>query len=114
MDNTGPTDAERNRLIRKMISAPGSPLTLRRGLNPGRNFYGPPREPARAKREIIVGPVAAAAAEPDKKLQPKGSWEQQQAADQDDEARLKRKLVICRACLPPESARGDATGSVRR
>jgi hypothetical protein len=73
-----------------------------------------PTKPARAKREIIVGPVGAAAAEPDRKLQPKGSWEQQQAADQDDEARLKRKLVICRACLPSEPARDDATGSVSR
>jgi hypothetical protein len=45
-------------------------------------------KPARAKREIIVGPVDAAATEPNSKLQLKGSWEQQQAADQDDEARL--------------------------
>jgi hypothetical protein len=73
-----------------------------------------PTKPARAKREIIVGPVGAAATEPNSKLQPKGSWEQQQAADQDDEARLKRKLVICRACLPSEPARDDATGSVSR
>lgn len=70
-----------------------------------------PTKPARAKREIIVG---AAAAEPNSKLQPKDSWEQQQAADQDDEARLKRKLVICRACLPSEPARDDTTGSVSR
>jgi hypothetical protein len=73
-----------------------------------------PKKHARAKREIIVGPVGAAAAEPDRKLQPKGSWEQQQMADQDDEAKLKRKLVICRACLPNEPARDDATGSVSR
>jgi hypothetical protein len=73
-----------------------------------------PTKPARAKRAIIVGPVGAAAAEPNSELQPKGSWEKQQAADQDDEARLKRKLVICRACLPSEPARDDATGSVSR
>ncbi len=69
-----------------------------------------PAKPARAKREIIVGPVGTAAAG----VQPKDSWEQQQAADQDDEARLKRKLVICRPCLPSQSARDDATGSVGR
>ena len=73
-----------------------------------------PKQHARAKREIILGPLDAAAAEPNSKLQPKDSWEQQQAADQDDEARLKRKLVICRACLPSEPARDDAIGSVSR
>jgi hypothetical protein len=44
----------------------------------------------------------------------KDSWEQQQDADQADEARLKRKLLICRTCLAGESERGDATDSVRR
>jgi hypothetical protein len=29
---------------------------------------------------------------------PKDSWEKEQAADQDDEARLKRTLKICSAC----------------
>jgi hypothetical protein len=48
------------------------------------------------------------------KDQPKGQWEQQQAADQDDELRLKRKLMICRTCLAGESARDDGTGSLSR
>jgi hypothetical protein len=66
---------------------------------------------ARAKREIIVGPLDAAATAQNNKVQPKDQWEQQQAADQDDEVRLKRKLMICRTCVAPESARDDATSS---
>jgi hypothetical protein len=73
-----------------------------------------PKKPTRAKREIIVGPLDAAAAEPISKVLPKDSWEQQQAADQADKVRLKRKLVICRTCLIGESARDDATSSVSR
>ena len=73
-----------------------------------------PKQHARAKREIILGPLDAARGEPNSKVQPKDSWEQQQAADQADEARLKRKLVICRTCLIGESARDDATSSVSR
>ncbi len=57
-----------------------------------------PNKPARVKREIVVGPLNATAAEQNNKVQPKDQWEQEQAADQDDEARLKRKLVICRTC----------------
>ncbi len=73
-----------------------------------------PKKPKRAKREIIVGPLNAAAAEPISKVLPKDSWEQQRAADQADEVRLKRKLVICRTCLAGESAHDDATSSVSR
>ena len=70
------------------------------------------KKPTRAKREIIVGPLDAAAAEPISKALPKDSWEQQQVADQAGEVRLKRKLVICRTCLIGESAHDDATSSV--
>ena len=56
------------------------------------------RKPARTKREIIVGPLDTAAAGQNGKTQPKDSWEEQQAADQDDEAKLKRKLMICQNC----------------
>ncbi len=73
-----------------------------------------PKKLKRAKREIIVGPLNAAAAEPISKVLPRDSWEQQQAADQADEVRLKRKLVICRTCLAGESAHDDATSSVSR
>jgi hypothetical protein len=68
-----------------------------------------PRKPARAKREIIIGPLDAAVAGPNGKTKPKDNWEQQQAADQDDEAKLKRKLMICKDCRTGESARDDAT-----
>ena len=73
-----------------------------------------PTQHARAKREIIVGPLDAAGTAPNSKVQPKDSWDQQQAADQAEEARLRRKLMICSTCLSGESARGDAIGSVVR
>jgi hypothetical protein len=67
------------------------------------------RKPARAKREIIVGPLDTAGGGTTSKFQPKDSWEAQQAADQDDEARLKRKLMICKTCGAAESTRDDAS-----
>ena len=67
------------------------------------------RKPVRAKREIIIGPLDAAVAGSNSKTKSKDNWEQQQAADQDDEARLKRKLMICKDCRTGESARDDAT-----
>src|SRR5271165_5869591 len=63
-----------------------------------------PRKPARAKREIIVGPLDAPAAGQGSRTQPRDNWEDQQAADQDDEAKLKRKLMICQNCRTGESA----------
>ena len=72
-----------------------------------------PKKHARTKREIIIGPLDAAATEQNDKVQSKDRWEQEQAADRDDEIRLKRKLVICRDCSAGESARGDATSSSR-
>jgi hypothetical protein len=72
-----------------------------------------PRKPARAKREIIVGPLNAAPGGRDNKVQLTDQWEQQQAADHDDEARLKRKLVICRGCAPSETAREDGADAHR-
>ena len=72
-----------------------------------------PKTHARAKREIIIGPLDAAATEQNNKVQPKNQWEQEQAADRDDEMRLKRKLMICRNCLAGESARDNATSSSR-
>jgi hypothetical protein len=70
-------------------------------------------EPQRAKRQIAPTPLDALTGS-NAKPQPKDSWEQQQAADQADEARLKRKLTICRACVAGESGRDEATGSVKR
>jgi hypothetical protein len=57
-----------------------------------------PRKQARAKREIILGPLDAAAADQTSRSRPKDQWEKEQAADQDDEAKLKRTLRICSSC----------------
>jgi hypothetical protein len=72
-----------------------------------------PDKPARTKREIILGPLETAATEANRKIQPKDQWEQEQTADQAEEVRLKRKLIICSACSAGESARDDAAGSTR-
>lgn len=72
-----------------------------------------PKKHARAKRETTVHP-ADAAVTAQNKIEPKDQWEQQQAADQVEEVKLKRKLMICRTCLSPESARDDEVGSLGR
>ena len=72
-----------------------------------------PKRQARTKREVVLGPIDAAPTEQNSRVQPKNRWEQEQAADQDDEARLKRKLIICSACSTAEPARDDRTGSTR-
>jgi hypothetical protein len=69
----------------------------------------PVRKPARTKREIIVGPLGTAAAGQNGKMQPKDGWEEEQAADQQDEAKLKRKLMICQNCGTGGSARDDTS-----
>ena len=71
------------------------------------------RKHPRATRQIAPGALDTAAGS-NAKPQPKDSWEQQQAADQADEARLKGKLTICRACVAGEPARDEASGSVTR
>lgn len=58
-----------------------------------------PAEPSSKQHARAKPPMAGAATEPDSKVQSKGSWDQQQAADQAEEARLKRKLMICSTCL---------------
>jgi hypothetical protein len=72
-----------------------------------------PTKHARARRQITPGPLDAATTVQNKS-QASDRWEQEQAADQAAEARLKRKLTICRACVTNESARDEATGSVSR
>jgi hypothetical protein len=84
------------------------------GSVPAENTQLPqPSKPARSKREIIVGPLDAVPASRDNKAQPTDQWEQQQASDKDEEARLKRQLVICRGCATGETARGDTSGANR-
>jgi hypothetical protein len=68
-----------------------------------------PKQHARKKRDSET-----TVAEPHSKSQSGDSWGQQQTADQIEEARLKRKLMICQSCLPKESARDDTAGVAGR
>src|SRR4051794_526353 len=52
------------------------------------------------KREIIVGAVEAAAAEPKPQLKGREAYVQQEAADRAAQERLSKKLVICTNCMP--------------
>lgn len=61
-----------------------------------------------SKKDIAARPLQNG------KPQSGDSWERQQATDQDEEARLKRKLVICRDCVAPEPKRDDARASAAR
>ena len=84
-----------------------------------------PNTKMRAKKQETLSAVAAPE---DADLLPKGafkdaarsrstsgdSWEHQQAVDRDDEARLKRKLIICRNCGANDTVRDDATVSAAR
>jgi hypothetical protein len=72
-----------------------------------------PRQSARPKKEIIIGPISDAPAQPDPKPQAEEAWAQQEAADRDADAKLMKQLMICRNCLPAP-ALDDATGSVKR
>src|SRR6266436_6563627 len=64
-----------------------------------------PKQHARAKGEVILGSTDAAAAEPNSRGQPKDSWEQQQAVDRADEARLKHTPTTYLTSLSLHSAR---------
>jgi hypothetical protein len=68
----------------------------------------------RAKKEIVSGPLDAAEPQQDSKVQTRTTWEQQQAANQSEDMRLRRKLTICRNCIAPEPNREETTASVAR
>jgi hypothetical protein len=60
-----------------------------------------PRPRAPPKHEIIVGPLnatVAAPAAPDVQPPAKDSWAQQQASDQEADAKLNSQLKICHGC----------------
>jgi hypothetical protein len=57
-----------------------------------------PRPRALQKHEIIVGPLNAAVAPSDVQPQAKDGWAQQQAADQEADAKLNSQLKICHGC----------------
>jgi hypothetical protein len=57
-----------------------------------------PKPRALQKHEIIVRPLNAAVAPSDVQPQAKDGWAQQQAADQEADAKLNGQLKICRGC----------------
>jgi hypothetical protein len=61
-----------------------------------------PKKLAHVNRENVVSPLQDATTASVRKPEP--SWAQQQAVDEADEARLKRKLIICRNCVGDQSA----------
>jgi hypothetical protein len=78
-----------------------------------------PKKHVRTRNEIIIGPLDAASTEANPKTaNPKAhrndEWEDQDAADRANEARLTKKLMICRDCLPAEPAHGDAADRATR
>jgi hypothetical protein len=67
-----------------------------------------PRKISRPKKVIVAGPIGDVPAEP--KPRAKDEWEQQEAADRADEAKLAKQLIICRGCSPPPARDDQATG----
>src|SRR5689334_5199210 len=63
-----------------------------------------PRKNARPKKEIIIGPIGGAAAEPKPKLTGREAFLAQEAADRADEEKLTKKLMICSNCLPARTS----------
>jgi hypothetical protein len=57
-----------------------------------------PRQRDWQKREIIVGPLNATAVAPNAQPEAKDRWAQEQAADQEADAKLNSQLKICRGC----------------
>ena len=72
-----------------------------------------PKQDARPKRKSMVGSLDARATKQNHGAQPKDRYELEQAADEADDLRLKRKLMICTDCMPSKPARDDAMSSSR-
>src|SRR5438270_654026 len=77
-------------------------------------FHCFPQRNLNMRSAKTIATLASVAAAPTGKFQAKDSWGQQQIADQADEARLKRKLMICRSCLPGETVHEDTAGTATR
>ena len=109
------------------VPVPGVPTAWDgAGTRPGEG-NAPPRQQrlARPKTEIIVGPITPASGEA--RAQPAApspgvsgpapseadkSRAQSEAVEREADARLTRRLMICRDCLPP-AAGTDAVGTIR-
>jgi|SRR4051812_252693 hypothetical protein len=91
------------------------------GVQPGESTT-PRRQPrtARPKTEIIVGPIehASGASRPASSTAPtelsasEKALNDKDAADREADARLTKRLMICRNCLPPVTGT-DAVGAIR-
>lgn len=72
----------------------------------------PPKKLARAKpNRAASSDTASTSSNP--YLRSDDAYEQQEAADRADEARLKRKMVICRDCASTGPVNDDVLGSSR-
>jgi hypothetical protein len=80
---------------------PGTPVAWD-GLGPAPTESGVKYKPKRASRrntEIVVGPLNGVTAQSDDpKSQSNDRWAQQQATDQEADAKLTKQLKICRGC----------------
>jgi hypothetical protein len=81
------------------------------GLGPAPNDYDRPPKASRPARTTArpVGDVPG-----ERWAKTKDDWEQQQAADKADEARLSRKMQICRGCSTQSSESEGGTGGIAR
>jgi hypothetical protein len=52
----------------------------------------------RPQTEIVIGPLDGTSAQADPKPQPRDKWVEEQAADQDADAKLKQQMKICSSC----------------
>lgn len=84
------------------------------GLNEPPNDEAPPKKTPRQKKERAVGSQPEEDTQAVSRPQTKEEWEQQQAADRADEARLTKKLKICTGCSAAPEKADDVTDSIRR
>jgi hypothetical protein len=72
-----------------------------------------PKQNARPRRKNMVSSLDARATGQDRDARATEQFELEQAASEADDARLKRKLIICSDCIPARSARDDTMSSNR-
>jgi hypothetical protein len=72
-----------------------------------------PKQDVRPRRKNMAGSSDAGATRQNRGAQAKDQYELQQAADEAEDSRLRRKLMICSDCLPSKSARDDVMSSSR-
>ena len=72
-----------------------------------------PKQDVRPRRKNTAGSLDAGATKQNRSAQAKDQYELQQAADEAEDSRLRRKLMICSDCMPSKSARDDVMSSSR-